>query len=159
MNELQQQTLSILEATMSEDKASIMALSKGGWEGWLQCEYWNALNLQGVSTEREQQYPNQTTRCDMLCKPGGNPLLYIELKALSEFQGYNVSNFYNNAAQDLIKLHQMKPSSIPGLALIVIPRGLSNAQTAIDYITSLQQYLVSNITNAVIFYKPFLSAH
>ena len=95
----------------------------------------------------------------MLCKPGGNPLLYIELKALSEFQGYNVSNFYNNAAQDLIKLHQMKPSSIPGLALIVIPRGLSNAQTAIDYITSLQQYLVSNITNAVIFYKPFLSAH
>ena len=35
MNELQQHTLSILEATMSEDKASIMALSKGGWEGWL----------------------------------------------------------------------------------------------------------------------------
>ena len=46
--------LDAIDAVLNSEKASAIALSKGGWEGWLQCELWYELSIeQTTEVERE----------------------------------------------------------------------------------------------------------
>jgi hypothetical protein len=61
-------------------RGAALSLSKGGWEGWLQCEAWLMLTEAQHTVEREAPYPGRPgLRCDLLVT-GGTPL-WVELKA------------------------------------------------------------------------------
>ena len=64
------------------ERAARYSLSKGGWEGWLQCELWGYLGIDkspNLEVEREVRYPNTNYYCDLVV--GGE--IWVEIKAVS----------------------------------------------------------------------------
>ncbi|MEO1641917.1 MAG: hypothetical protein AAFR74_01170 [Pseudomonadota bacterium] len=119
-----QQFLHILVDTMASQKAQTLALSKGGWEGWLQCEMWAAVSQAGVSIERELQYPDSNTFCDLVCQIDNNPT-WIELKAFGIFQKSNSNKFLDSFAIDVGKLDRA-PDGVSKLAILVVPKSIGD---------------------------------
>lgn len=117
-----------LLAVMNSEKANALSLSKGGWEGWLQCELWAALTIDhSITVEREVTYPNTKARCDLVMTPPkpGQPC-WIELKAYGIFRQGDEDAFLDAIAADVQKL-QKKPGGTQGLSLVVVPNGIATA--------------------------------
>ncbi|MEL6141520.1 MAG: hypothetical protein AAFU67_07860, partial [Bacteroidota bacterium] len=112
---------------MGTEKANALSLSKGGWEGWLQCELWGTVTVDyQITTEREVSYPDENTRCDLVCTPGPpNSQLWIEIKAYGIFRQGDENHFLDGIARDVYKLMHMRPPFTEGLSLVVIPNGIA----------------------------------
>jgi len=105
------------------DKLQAIVLSKGGWEGWLQCELWNVLNdgfvvddyqYEGKSYMREERYLDGTTFCDLV---DDDRNFWIELKAYGIFRDLN--DFINKFKDDIQKIGRIY---VPAIAVVVIPK-------------------------------------
>lgn len=107
-------------------KAAELSLSKGGWEGWLQCELWHYLNFDlSVSTEREAPYPGQhLKKCDIVSTEGDRPT-WVEMKAHGVFVENRIPDILNGIGKDLIKLG-LRPHGTIGQAFVVIPNALKD---------------------------------
>lgn len=112
-------------AVVNNEAAMTLALSKGGWEGWLQCELWRYLTHKGESAERELAYPGKSTRCDLFVQANGQPPLWAEIKAFGSFRDGDVARFLDSIAQDIAKLDD-KPQGSAALALVVVPATLGD---------------------------------
>lgn len=111
-------------AVVNNQKAAALSLSKGGWEGWLQCELWYYLNVTkqpAESTEREVKYPNNPQYCDLV---SGNQ--WIELKAFGEFREGDEQRFMDSVAQDVHKLGNI-PHGANGFAAVVVTKSIGDA--------------------------------
>ncbi|MDJ0556318.1 MAG: hypothetical protein QNJ68_18145 [Microcoleaceae cyanobacterium MO_207.B10] len=110
-----------VKAVVNSDYAAALSLSKGGWEGWLQCQLWGYLSLtKGVTVEREVYYPNSAQRCDLVVG-ATDPKQWIELKACGVFREGGKQQFLDKIAYDLFKLMH-KPNGSTGLVLVVVPK-------------------------------------
>jgi hypothetical protein len=111
---------------MESEKASALSLSKGGWEGWLQCELWANLSLKKqFSVERELPYPKKNTRCDLVIA-SLEAIVWIEIKAYGIFRDGDEAAFLDSVAQDVYKLSSEKPEGSKGLSLVVVPTSISD---------------------------------
>ncbi len=111
-----------LRSVVNTEIAGELSLSKGGWEGWLQCEYWNRLNISGLATEREAYYPRSRERCDLVTISND----WIELKAFGIFREGDESSFLKSIAADVYKLDHNKPSGAKGVIFVVIPKAIGD---------------------------------
>jgi hypothetical protein len=115
----------VLEVVNSE-AASSLCLSKGGWEGWLQCELWRYLTIiKSESVERELAYPGTRERCDLVVSFNGVPM-WIEIKAFGIFREGDANRFLDSIGMDIMKLAK-KPHGANGLALVVVPKAIGDA--------------------------------
>lgn len=119
-----EQFLQIVEKVLSSPKAHALALSIGGWEGWLQCEIWNLVSEAGQSIERELKYPGYNQYCDLVCELD-QQASWIELKAFGQFQQTRTDSFFDSFANDVLKL-QGAPNGVARLALLVVPRNIGD---------------------------------
>lgn len=103
-----------------------LCLSKGGWEGWLQCELWRYLTfVRDESVEREIAYPNTSNRCDLVVSPSRSVQMWVEIKAYGLFRQGDENNFLDSIAADLYKLDNYKPKNTSGLMLVVVPAAIA----------------------------------
>jgi hypothetical protein len=115
----------VLTVVRSEAAVSL-CLSKGGWEGWLQCELWRYLTIdKNESPEREVAYPGGGERCDLVVSYNGAPL-WVEIKCFGIFREGDANRFLDSIAKDIWKLDR-KPAGAGGLALVVVPRAIGDA--------------------------------
>ena len=114
-------------AVVNSEHVATLSLSKGGWEGWLQCELWHYLSVEKKqSVEREVPYPtNSQQYCDLVIG-GSAPQLWVELKAFGIFREGDENRFLDGIAVDVDKLH-LKPAGSKGLALVVVPKGIGES--------------------------------
>ncbi|MEM7758647.1 MAG: hypothetical protein AAF298_11045 [Cyanobacteria bacterium P01_A01_bin.40] len=113
-------------AVINTEKAGAMCLSKGGWEGWLQCELWWHLSIEKkLEVEREVSYPGSSKRCDLVLR-NSNPELWIELKAYGVFREGDADRFLNAIATDVLKIEDL-PSTANGLVLVVLPNAIAES--------------------------------
>lgn len=113
-------------AVVDTEQAATLCLSKGGWEGWLQCELWRYLSIEKEETvERELRYPGSNYRCDLVVGFAA-PQLWVELKAFGEFRAGDADAFLDDIAADVHKLPS-KPLGAKGLAVVVVPKGIKAA--------------------------------
>jgi hypothetical protein len=104
-------------------KAGELSLSKGGWEGWLQCELWAALNSNKIANEREVSFPGTRKRCDLVVKQ----ILWIELKAYGIFREGDANEFLDAVAADVDKLINERPKRTLGLLIVVVPNAIAES--------------------------------
>ena len=137
---------------LSSRRAEALALSKGGWEGWIQCELWNAVNDAGTTVERERQYPGFNLYCDLVCALDGRDY-WIELKAYGIFQTKDAARFLDAYANDVMKLNSA-PRDAGKLALLVVPENIGQqlAQTIKQRWTGVVEASSSKI---MLFYVKF----
>ncbi|NEO15398.1 MULTISPECIES: hypothetical protein [unclassified Moorena] len=121
----------VREVVNSEGVAAL-SLSKGGWEGWLQCQLWAYLSLTKKQTvEREVLYPNSRQRCDLVVG-FADPKLWVELKAFGIFRTGDEEEFLNSIAYDVLKLKN-RPNGSTALVLVILPKVSSEwFETAIE---------------------------
>lgn len=111
---------------VNSEAASSLCLSKGGWEGWLQCELWRYLTInKSESAEREVPYPGSKNRCDLVAVSHGAPL-WVEIKAFGIFREGDADRFLDSIGIDIMKLAN-KPHGANGLALVVVPKAIGDA--------------------------------
>jgi len=113
-------------AVINNEAAVSLGLSKGGWEGWLQCELWRYLTYQNRSAERELPYPKGKARCDLVVNDTGQPPLWVEIKAFGHFREGDADRFLDGIALDVQKLPG-RPPGTSGLMLVVIPKAISES--------------------------------
>lgn len=115
-------------AVIDSERAVSLSLSKGGWEGWLQCELWGYLSLIKKKTvEREAPYPRSRERCDLV--EGVAPdQLWIEVKAFGIFREGDADQFLDSIARDVYKL-EARPNGSRGMVLVIVPKGIREAFT------------------------------
>ena len=121
--------LNDVKQVVNTEKATALSLSKGGWEGWLQCELWSYLSLTKKTTvEREVLYPNSDPQiyCDLVVGATA-PQLWVELKAFGFFRENDVNRFLDGVAQDVHKLTHQKPAGSKGLVLVVVPKAIGTS--------------------------------
>lgn len=120
-----QELFNLIRLIVDGPKAYELSLSKGGWEGWLQCELWYALNLEDITSEREYPYPapHQKKRCDVVIFEQVDK--WIEIKAFGVFREKSVEDFITAIAADVDKLLHDKPLTASGLSLVVVPKAIS----------------------------------
>jgi hypothetical protein len=113
-------------AVVNRETAVTLCLSKGGWEGWLQCELWRYLTIdKNESAEREVAYPGGRGRCDLVVSHDRAPL-WVEIKCFGIFRDGDANRFMDSIAKDIWKLDR-KPAGASGLALVVVPRAIGDA--------------------------------
>ncbi len=115
---------------MGSQRANALSLSKGGWEGWLQCELWAELSIQdGITAERELSYPtpNHALRCDLVTTLPGGDHCWIEIKAYGAFRQGDENAFLDAIAIDVHKLGHIKPAGVSGLSLVVVPNAIASS--------------------------------
>ena len=113
-------------AVINTEKAAALCLSKGGWEGWLQCELWGHLNIKKkLEAEREVAYPGSSKRCDLVIR-SSDPELWVELKAYGVFREGDADRFLNAVAADVYKM-QDRPEGSNGLVLVVVPNAIAES--------------------------------
>lgn len=113
-------------AVINTEKAAALCLSKGGWEGWLQCELWGHLSLvRKLEVEREVTYPNSSNRCDLVVR-SLDPELWVELKAYGAFREGDADSFLDGVAADVAKM-EARPSNSRGLVLVVVPNSIAES--------------------------------
>ncbi len=111
---------------VNRESAAALSLSKGGWEGWIQCELWGYLSLvKNETVEREVPYPNSGQRCDLVVG-SSPPQLWVEIKAFGIFREGDADRFLDSIAQDVYKLDN-KPIGSSGLVLVIVPKGIGAA--------------------------------
>jgi hypothetical protein len=116
-----------VQRVVDNEVAGALCLSKGGWEGWLQCELWRHLAIvQGVAAEREVPYPAGRERCDLVIQSPGSPAEWVEIKAFGVFREGDVDRFLDSIALDLMKLSG-KPFGSIGCSLVVVPAAIGQA--------------------------------
>lgn len=115
----------VLRNIVDGEEASTLSLSKGGWEGWLQCELWLWLTDEGVTVEREVPYPEDAGRCDLVVEERH----WVELKAFGIFREKDERAFVESFLEDICKL-ESRPSGTSGLALLVVLHALNGALIA-----------------------------
>jgi len=114
-------------AVVDSDAAGSLCLSKGGWEGWLQCELWRYLTLgKDEVVERELAYPGSRDRCDLVISSSAAPPLWVEIKAFGIFREGDADRFLDSIGLDMMKL-EFKPHGARGLALVVVPTAIGDA--------------------------------
>ncbi len=112
-------------AVVNTEAAASLCLSKGGWEGWLQCELWRHLSInQRESAEREVAYPGTRARCDLVASDNGVPL-WVEMKCYGIFRQGDEDAFLDGIAADVGKL-ETRPPGTHGLALVVVPKAIGD---------------------------------
>lgn len=113
-------------SVVNNEAAGSLCLSKGGWEGWLQCELWRYLTIsKNESAEREVAYPGSRDRCDLVVSFNGTPL-WVEIKAFGIFREGDADRFLDSIGIDITKLAN-KPHGTNGLALVVVPKAIGDA--------------------------------
>lgn len=113
---------------VNSESAAALCLSKGGWEGWLQCELWRYLTVvKNEPVEREIAYPGSRTRCDLVATHDGAPL-WVEIKAFGIFREGDPDVFLDSIGLDIQKLAE-KPAGARALVLVVVPKAISDAFT------------------------------
>lgn len=114
-------------AVVNTDAAASLALSKGGWEGWVQCELWRHLTLKGETAERELPYPRpyHNMRCDLVTTAPDHTPLWAEIKAFGIFREGDETRFLDGIAVDVQKLGD-KPHGAIGLSLVMVPRAIED---------------------------------
>lgn len=96
-------------AVVNTEAAVSLCLSKGGWEGWLQCELWRYLTIEkNESPEREVAYPDSRNRCDLVASDDGTPL-WVEIKAFGIFRTGDEDLFLDSIGLDIQKLSGKPP--------------------------------------------------
>ncbi|WP_233874624.1 hypothetical protein [Paraburkholderia adhaesiva] len=106
-------------AVVDSEAAASLCLSKGGWEGWLQCELWSYLTTtRNESPEREVAYPGRAERCDLVVMVNG-VTTWVEIKAYGIFREGDTNRFLDSIGLDIMKLNQ-KPAGTQGLSLVVV---------------------------------------
>ncbi|TAN06837.1 MAG: hypothetical protein EPN36_03655 [Rhodanobacteraceae bacterium] len=107
--------------------AASLSLSKGGWEGWVQCELWRHLVDKGESAEREAPYPvpYSNLRCDLVADADGTPL-WVEIKAFGVFRHGDEVRFLDSVSTDVMKLGS-KPEGAIGLAVVIVPNAIADS--------------------------------
>lgn len=109
---------SIIYLVNTEQKAAALALSKGGWEGWLQCELWLHLVMNSITVERELAYPGMRLRCDLVVGDS-QPRIWTEIKAFGIFR--EDEQFIEVIRQDALKLNSV-PVGDTALLVVVVPK-------------------------------------
>ncbi len=113
-------------AVVNTEAAASLCLSKGGWEGWLQCELWRHLSInQRETVEREVAYPGTRARCDLLASDNGVPL-WVEIKCYGAFREGDADAFLDGIAADVGKLDG-RPHGTRGLSLVVVPKAIGDS--------------------------------
>jgi hypothetical protein len=115
-------------AVVNNERATSLGLSKGGWEGWLQCELWRHLTLKGESAEREFPYPGSAQRSDLVVNVNGQLPLWVEIKAFGVFREGDADRFLDGIGLDVMKLGA-RPDGTDGLMLVVVPKAIGDALT------------------------------
>lgn len=108
--------------------ATSLALSKGGWEGWVQCELWRHLVDKGENVEREAPYPlpYSNMRCDLIAATGDGTPLWVEIKAFGIFRQGDEVRFLDSVSNDVLKLDR-KPNDAIGLAVVIVPKTIEDS--------------------------------
>ncbi|MEO2051924.1 MAG: hypothetical protein ABGX00_09145 [Allomuricauda sp.] len=116
----------LIKLIVNGQKAYELSLSKGGWEGWLQCELWYLLNQNDISSERELPYPppHGKKRCDLVISDQVNK--WVEIKAYGVFRDKSVEDFITAIAADVDKLIHDRPQNTNGISLVVVPKAISH---------------------------------
>ena len=113
---------------INSEKAAAFCLSKGGWEGWLQCELWGYLSLEKKQeVERELAYPRSKKRCDLVVRQSNGSDLWVELKAYGVFREGDGDRFLDAIAADVHKISNERPSGTNGLVLVVVPKAIAQS--------------------------------
>lgn len=113
-------------AVVNTEAAASFCLSKGGWEGWLQCELWRYLSInQRETVEREVAYPGSRARCDLVANDNGVPL-WVEIKCYGAFREGDGDAFLDGIGADVGKLDG-RPHGTHGLALVVVPKAIGDS--------------------------------
>ena len=112
---------------VNNDVAASFCLSKGGWEGWLQCELWRHLTItKNEVAEREFPYPiGGAARCDLVTSRNGTAL-WVEIKAFGIFREGDETLFLDSIGVDVQKLSR-KPAGALGLSIVVVPAAIGEA--------------------------------
>ncbi len=111
---------------VDSETAGALCLSKGGWEGWLQCELWRHLTVtRNEVVEREIGYPGGRERCDLLASYEGTPL-WVEIKAFGIFREGDADRFLDSIGLDVMKLDR-KPAATRGISVVVVPKAIGDA--------------------------------
>lgn len=101
---------------LNTERAKELFLSKGGWEGWLQCELWSRLNMDyRLSTEREIKYDLLSYYCDLVIQEE----VWVELKAFGLFRENDLSNFVAGVIRDVDKINH-RPLKTHGIVFCVV---------------------------------------
>lgn len=101
---------------LKTDRAKELFLSKGGWEGWLQCELWSKLNMDFcISTQREIKYDLLNYFCDLVV----DDLWWVEIKAFGLFRGNDVNNFVGGVIRDVDKINH-RPIGTYGVVFCIV---------------------------------------
>ena len=115
-----------IQHLVNTDEATALCLSKGGWEGWLQCQLWLYLTIEkDVLVEREVSYPDSNTRCDLVIEDDGDQL-WIEIKAYGIFRESRINSFLDGVALDISKLED-RPAGTTGLVTVVVPNAIAES--------------------------------
>lgn len=137
-------------AVINTEKAAALCLSKGGWEGWLQCELWSHLSLEkGETVEREVAYPESRERCDLVI--GSNSQLWVELKAYAIFREGDANRFLDAVAYDIDKLSAL-PEETEKLVLVVVPQAIAESFSDAISQRGWNGFEVVELTYAFVFY-------
>lgn len=112
--------LDVLLIVLDRQLVAVISLSRGGWEGWLQCELWIYLNyVMRMEVEREVSYGDGRDY-DLVIRERDNPELWIELKAFGVFREGDIPQFLDSVALDVQKLDTISQWK-KTLMIVVIP--------------------------------------
>ncbi|MBB1087038.1 hypothetical protein H4F99_00890 [Lysobacter sp. SG-8] len=136
-------------AVVNTEAAATLALSKGGWEGWVQCELWRHLTVvKGEPAEREYPYPRpyQRQRCDLVARGDDGRPLWTEIKAYGIFREGDADRFLDGIGVDLMKLEN-RPRGTRALSLVVVPKAIEES-----FLWALRQrkWLGFSVTNGTV---------
>ena len=115
----------VLLTILSSRRAQALSLSKGGWEGWLQCELWNAVGDAGTTIERERKYPGYNQFCDLVCVLDLSEH-WIEIKAFGQFQEAKARVFLDTFANDVLKL-EGAPKDAQKIAALIVSNNIGGS--------------------------------
>jgi len=108
---------------INTEKAAALCLSRGGWEGWLQCELWGYLSIEKkIEVEREVPYPRSREKCDLVVRSTDRDL-WVELKACGLFREGDINRFLDAVAVDVHKIGN-RPMNTNGRVLVVVPKAM-----------------------------------
>ncbi|UKO98628.1 hypothetical protein [Nostoc sp. UHCC 0870] len=143
----------LIEEILNLHIVDAICLSKGGWEGWLQCELWVRLSLaRRMTVEREVPYADGGY-CDLVVQ--GNPELWVELKAFGVFREGDIPRFLDSVALDVQKLGTITIEK-KALMILVIPNRSYELVKQQIIQRGWLGFLERRATYASIFYMPVL---
>jgi len=145
-----------LSKIVNKEFAVTLSLSKGGWEGWLQCELWYIMSIYDKKeVEREVAYPSPQNkkRCDLVIKSDKD--IWIELKAFGIFRKSSVPDFVKKVEKDVKKIKDYRPANTQGFAFVVVPNTI-----ATDFEEGLKESDLDGFTSSpreysTLFYKMY----